>query len=69
VGVAADLRGAETLRSEGLEVGVDVLVEDDALPVLERLDRMRVTDRIRNPTRSPNDVAQPGARRPQRIPP
>ncbi|MGC1800822.1 MAG: hypothetical protein WA701_10595 [Solirubrobacterales bacterium] len=62
MGVAADLRGAEALRPEGLEVGVDVLVEDDALPVLERLVRMRVADRIREPARASNDIAQPGAR-------
>jgi hypothetical protein len=69
VGVAADLRGAEALRSEGLEVGVDVLVEDDALPVLGRFDRMRIADRVRDPTRAPNDVAKPGAGRTQGIPP
>jgi hypothetical protein len=67
VGVAADLRGAEALRSEGLEVGVDVLVEDDALPVLGRFDRMRIADRVRDPTRAPNGVAKPGARRTQGI--
>src|SRR5512133_251910 len=69
VGVAADLRGAEALWPEGVEVGVHVLVEDDALPVLGRLDRMRIADRVRDTARAPNDVAKPGARRTQGISP
>jgi hypothetical protein len=63
VGVAADLGSSEPLGPEGLEMGVDVLVEDDALPMLERLDRIRVADRVREPARASNDVPQSRARR------
>jgi len=69
VGVAADLGSSEPLGPEGLEMGVDVLIEDDALPVLEWLDRVRVADRVREPARAPNDIPQSRAGRTQGIPP
>jgi hypothetical protein len=57
MGVAADLRGAETRRAKGVEMSPDVLVQDDALPVLKRLSRVRVAKWVWDATRPPSDIA------------